>query len=767
MTERTAIVTEEERRRRKEAKRRLVRTTIVVGLLLLALFTWLETRVFSLGQVPFPVSGNVLVFVLINVNVLLLLVVAYLVLRGLAELVFERHRQLLGSRLRTKLVVSFIALSLVPTGLLFFIALQFVSTSMDYWFNSSVEDSLVRSLELAKASYRRHRQQASMQHVWVAARLADLGAADDLSAALERLRREGDMAAIALYRNDESLVARVGDEGGRLGTATLRRVLAGDTVVDSVSDAAGELVRVAARVPVLPTGEPGVLVIAHRITATELDDLTSISRGLEGYRQLMVLKRPIKASLLVLLLIVTLLIVFAAIWFGFYVANSLTGPIGKLAEATRRVAGGELDFELERESDDEMGTLVDAFNRMTRDLRHSRREVQAANDALRQSLAALEERRRYTEIILRNVTAGVISLDAEGRVSTINRYAEELLALDGNQLVGRHYRSILRAAHLSILEGYLDELATSGRPSIQRLVRITIGGETFSLRVNFVRLEDEEGRPLGVVIVFDNLTELEKAQRMAAWREVARRIAHEVKNPLTPIQLSAQRLRKKYGGTLDDEVFDTCTRTIIDQVEELKKLVGEFSSFARMPGIKKTVQDVRPMLDELVTLYQQAHPEIRFQRNLEPVAPFAFDQPQLKRVVVNLLDNAVAALAGGGTIAVHCRTSGDGVEIVVEDDGPGVAETERQRLFEPYYSTKKSGTGLGLAIASTIVADHGGTITMENRSPHGARFIVRLPAGDTDDGPTGRNRTNFTTGENENDTTAHGRGSNGQGQATA
>ncbi len=656
MTHETGMMGEEAIRQRKAAKRRLIRITIVVCLLLLGFFTWLETRVFSLGAIPFPVSGNVLVFVLINVNVLLLLLVVFLVLRNLAELVFERHRQLLGSRLRTKLVASFISLSLIPTVLLFFIALQFVSTSMDYWFNSNVEDSLVRSLELAKESYRRHQEKAELVHQRVASALTGgrQVAGPELEKRLADLLQQAGAAEIALYSRDLTLLASVTSQGELrpLAAEKMRRVLAGGgRQLVAEEDDGGELLRVVGPLT-SPTGDMVLLLVSSRIAASELANLSSITRGLEGYRQLMMLKTPIKASLLVMLLIVTLLIIFSAIWFGFYVANSLTGPIGKLAEATRLVAEGRLDFVLEKESSDEMGTLVDSFNRMTRDLRLSRQQLQEANEALRQSFAALEERRRYTEIILQNITAGVISLNADGRVTTINRYAEELLQIDGSLIVDRHYRSILRATHLSILEKHLAELENSARSSIQRLIRLTVGSETFSLRVNFVRLEDENGHPLGVVMVFDNLTELEKAQRMAAWREVARRIAHEVKNPLTPIQLSAQRLRRKYADTIADEVFDTCTRTIIDQVDELKKLVSEFSSFARMPSIRKTVQDLGQMLAELTVLYQQAHPAINFLQRIEPVEPFAFDRAQLKRVVVNLLDNAVAVLPDGGTVTI-------------------------------------------------------------------------------------------------------------------
>jgi len=265
-------------------------------------------------------------------------------------------------------------------------------------------------------------------------------------------------------------------------------------------------------------------------------------------------------------------------------------------------------------------------------------------------------------------------------------------------------------------------------------LRLTVGDETFSLRVNLTRLEDENNQPLGVVLVFDNLTELEKAQRMAAWREVARRIAHEVKNPLTPIQLSAQRLRKRYLDRLsgDQEVFDVCTKTIVNQVDELKKLVSEFSNFARMPAVHKTFGNLAEMANEAFILYQEAHKDRQFRLRVEgPIPQFSFDAKQMKRVLINLLNNAVAATAEGGVIEIvlACEEERKVVRLEVRDNGSGVSDEDKPRLFEPYFSRKKTGTGLGLAIASTVVADHHGYIRVKDNEPQGARFIVELPLG--------------------------------------
>jgi len=733
-----------DRRRRKKR----IRLIILACLVLIPLLTYLETRVVQLGVVPFPVSGNVLIFVLINFNILLLLLMVFLVLRNLAQLVFERRRRFLGTKLRSKLVIAFVSMSFFPTGLLFFISLQFVSTSMDYWFNINVAQSLEESISIAKNIYQEAQDQVERQGRLIAERLEakhyhDL-AGKNMSPVLQELMKTHGLAGIEVISGQNEVLARVyrpevaNEAVPEIPLNLLRNAYAGNqgqTVIQPV--AAGELVRGVSLVRIGGSeARQGVLIVSLLIPQERVRRMQTISAGYEGYKQLMMLKAPIKTSLLVMLLIVTLLIVFCAIWFAFYVAGGLTGPIGRLAEATRRVAEGELDFVLEKTSGDEMGTLVDSFNRMTSDLSASKKQLEEANTALSQGNLDAETRRRYMEIVLQNVAAGVISLDEQGRITTINRFAEELLRINRLAFLGQEFRAVLRPEHRAVLEGFLAELSRSGKPSLERPLRLTVGEETFSLRVNVTRLEDENNQPLGVVLVFDNLTELEKAQRMAAWREVARRIAHEVKNPLTPIQLSAQRLRKRYLDRLsgDQEVFDICTKTIVNQVDELKKLVSEFSNFARMPAINKAMGNLAEMANEVFILYQEAHKDKQFRLLLEgPLPQFSFDGKQMKRVLINLLNNAVAATAEAGVIEIVLawEKKRKVIRLEVRDNGSGVSDKDKPRLFEPYFSRKKTGTGLGLAIASTVVADHHGYIRVKDNLPQGARFIVELPLGNS------------------------------------
>lgn len=731
----------------KKKKQRLVRIVIVFCLLLIPVLGYVQRGLLS-GDFNLPISSTILIFALININGLLLLLMLYLVLRNLVELVFERKQKILGARLRTRLVICFVSLSLVPTAILFMVALRFVSTSMDYWFNARVEDSLQSSLKLAQSTLHDSGKQAEYAGLQLAALLEsgtldlrDLPALERFFLKILEIDRPGAPDSFLLLNGERLPVVSV--RGPRLETIAppalpseaLRLTATFDrTEIVTQRTAIGELIQAVVPVQVhLEAPQTWLLITSQLIPSARLETIQSITDGITDYQQLIMLKAPIKFSLIIILLIITLLVLFGAIWFGFYIARGLTGPIKKLAEATKRVADGDMDFIVEKEADDEMGMLVDSFNSMTAEILASNRQLARTHQALQDSNEVSEQRRRYLETILENVAAGVIALDETNKITTINRFAEELLAIKPAAFLGKDFHTALPKQHALIVESFLKELRTTGKATIERHLRVTIRrGETLSLQVNVTRMVDDWQKPIGFVIVFDNLTNLEKAQRLAAWQEVARRIAHEIKNPLTPIQLSAQRLRKRYLDTITEnrEIFDQCTTTIVNQVDEIKNLVSEFSDFARMPKLHKERKDLGKLVREVVILYQEAHKHLTITCTLDPTLPeFLFDAVQIKRVLINLLDNAVSVLAEGGAIEVALSMESDSgqVRLEVADNGPGIADEVKLRIFEPYFSTRKSGTGLGLAIAQTIVSEHGGSLRVYDNSPCGAVFAVELP----------------------------------------
>jgi two-component system nitrogen regulation sensor histidine kinase NtrY len=380
--------------------------------------------------------------------------------------------------------------------------------------------------------------------------------------------------------------------------------------------------------------------------------------------------------------------------------------------------------------DDEIGNLVTSFNLITADLRASRAER--------------EHRRRYIETLLRNVSAGVVGLDPDGRVTAINRCAERLLGLEAGDVLGRRYGEKFPAAVVRSMDEMLSP-AIAGQPEVRSSIRLGNGGGETDLMITASPLgiegdDDDAGGDLGTVLFFEDVSQIAKVERMEAWREVARRIAHEIKNPLTPIQLSAERLRRQLGVRAegDARLLDECTRTIIGEVEDLKRLVNEFAAFARMPQLNPVPGDLNALADETVGNFREARPGIDFVMEPAPALPHvAIDREALKRALVNLLDNAVAATTANGNgerprIAVRTAVDYQSgvVTLEVADNGPGIDPRMRARIFEPYFSTKRGGTGLGLAIVSSIVTDHHGFVRVRDNEPRGSRFVLEFPVKD-------------------------------------
>jgi len=471
----------------------------------------------------------------------------------------------------------------------------------------------------------------------------------------------------------------------------------------------------------------GVVVVDAWVPQSVVKRRAEIDRSFGEYLRLKIQRRPIRTAYTITLVLVTLVVLFSAIWVGFYVARGITVPIQLLAEGTRAVAQGDLDHRIAGEGDDEIGTLVRAFNHMTADLKTSRAELDA--------------RRRDLEIVLANIAAGVIATDARGRVSTMNRAAARLLEADVDTAAGRPVTAVFAGDAHAELRAQLAALVEGREDGLERQLTLerADGGERVVLMTG-TRLADEAGAPQGVVLFLEDVTHLLRVERMEAWREVARRIAHEIKNPLTPIQLAAQRLRRRYGAQLRENgaVFDECTRTIVQQVEELKALVNEFSTFARMPQAEHTPHDLNALVEEALVLFREAHRRIHFGFDAAAGLPdVEIDREGVKRAVINILDNAVAACAARPpldaddrrhvTLATRFDPKLGVVRLEIADDGIGMTRETRARLFEPYFSTKPDGTGLGLAIVSAIVADHKGFIRVRDNRPHGSRFILEFP----------------------------------------
>ena len=711
---------EERKRRRREG------WVILIAALMILLFAFFEDILPDVAA-DYSLTNNIAFFLLVNINIILLVLLVFLVARNLLKLVLDRRRRILGSRLQGRLVLAFIGISLVPTVMLFLIAESFVTRSVDKWFDSQIVNALKGSLEISSTYYQNSANNALFFARQLSQRIGDEELFepkkfDGLKRLVEDKQREYNLGTVEIYKPDGTALVKAFNDQVPTGVTVspqadfLNSALRGLEVARTQPLGEGDVLRGA--VPVYGDGKRiiGVVVVDYFVPKSISKKAQQISRSYEEHKHLAILKDPVKQTYMLTLLLITLVMIFAATWFGLALAKGITVPIQRLAEGTHEVAQGNLDYRIETSGDDEIGTLVASFNQMTEDLKHTHSE--------------LEQRRQYMETLLANITAGVISVDRSGRVTIVNKAAEQTLGIEASEVLHRHYEEGLRTPELQPLLDVIEQV--QGGVGVKSVIRLGGPDSSRTLMTAAASLQDDKGHTLGIMVFMEDITEIQNVQRVEAWREVARRIAHEIKNPLTPIQLSAQRLRKRYENVLggDGSVLDKCTSTIIRQVDELKTLVNEFSNFARLPTAQLAADDLNEVVREALFLFKEGHREVEFDFSEQASIPSVeLDREQIKRALFNLLDNAVASLNGTGRIEIATRfdeTFGM-VRLEVADEGEGIAREDRGRVFEPYYSTKKDGTGLGLSIVGTIVADHRGYIRVRPNQPHGTRFIMEFP----------------------------------------
>lgn len=737
MTDDTQDIDLEKSKRKKEG------ILILVILLIVSALTVIETRITPFGT-DFPLSSTVLMFILININLLLLLSLLLLVFRNLAKLYYEKKNNILGSKIKTRLTIAFIILALLPTTVLFFFSIQFISTSIAFWFNAPVEKTLDASLSVGQKLY----EYIEDKNAFFAKRgafqihsrdLLKIENQEKLTRYTQVIQRAFNRHAVEVYTPDAKRVSlSLANEleamyFGLLTTTDLTRISDGKTshtVYQTIEE--GEFLRTVTAIPfgTVPAEAKGFLVITTLVSPDLSENLRSILKGVEEYQQLKLTKKPAQISYYIALSIVALLVVFCAIWFGFQIAKSITIPIMKFAEGTQRITDGDLNYQIDFQTDDEIGTLIKSFNSMTKQLAAGREQIALSERMLKQQNTELEKSRQYIEIVLKNISAGVISIDNKGVITTINKAAESMLGVNSLDILNRNFRQVLADEYLRMADKIYDQ-AAQGATHIEVPISASVAGTPKHFSLHYSTLKDDTGRNLGAVLVFDDVTELEKAQRMVAWREVARRIAHEVKNPLTPIKLSAQRLKRKYGKEIDDEIFTGCADTIVEHVDLIRNLVNQFSAFAKFPDTNFSSARIDNIILETVALYKEGLEQVDIQTSFgDNIPTLKLDHQHMKQAFINLIDNAVYAMNKDGAIMIDVSFDPilKMVRIEIADTGKGISDKEKTKLFEPYFSTKKSGMGLGLAIVNSIISDHNGVIRVQDNQPKGAKFIIELPA---------------------------------------
>jgi two-component system, NtrC family, nitrogen regulation sensor histidine kinase NtrY len=745
------------RRRRWRIAVLAVLTTLLFGMLFVqAAFDtlkWLK---------PTSASETLILYSLSTVNLIAFIVLLMVLVRNVIKLNRERAESRLGAKFKTRLVKYSIALSLLPVIFLFFATSGLINRSVDKWFSEPAREMVINARQI--------------QRVYLEGELADL---KQLASTMARLiaRTEDEQIADALapeLKTQELVWAQVFDQNGvliaeqskprlslsaeefhALGKSARAKGIEGKSFSEMIQDAEKRSYLIASAP--IPSISGRSLVIAQQVPQEITDRINRIDELEAAYDSLKRDQNKVKNTALLTLALITLLTLFIAFWLALYLARTVSDPVRQLAEATEHIKRGDLSYRAGVVGDDELAALAASFNEMTAELGEKRQRLELSTEELQQSNAALDERRNYIEAILQSLSAGVISLNENGNVTTINDAAKELLRIEQTPTAGVALEALLPEEQREEFRRMVRRAARLR--SVTREVHFTLANQAqLDAAVTVTALQDPRGQSRGAVIVIEDLTELIEAQRRAAWSEVARRMAHEIKNPLTPIRLSAERLAKNLIGDTNGtagiaggshhglserqtKLVRECTSMIGAEVSTLQRMVDEFSDFARLPNAKLEPVSLNEVIAKALKLYDERLDGIRLEKSLAAeLPPVLLDSEQVKRVLVNLIDNAAEALTTPSSLAgtqsdddrriiVSSReiADRDTVEVTVADTGPGIPPADRERIFAPYFSTRKRGTGLGLAIVSRIVAEHQGRIRVQENKPRGTKFIIEFP----------------------------------------
>ena len=738
---------------------------LLAGIVLILLAIIVAQQLFNFATVLPPETGSdtLLLYALSSLNFAAFIVFSFILLRSLLRLRRERRERQPGSKIQTRLLIYFIGLSLLPITAMAAFSYLFLNRSIEKWMGRLPENVVERVREQQRESLALQNEKLRETATLLAATVRSRPPAE-WQMALEQLSATGRLAAIEIVSDGGQVLARAQPPIDESHKEELTAILRSgeQSSVESIADGKGfDLASVAL------TSGTRLIFVPQRLSDTDVND--TIAGSQREYQHLLQRQRKVRLLGVSTLGLMTLLLLFASTWVAIHLARGFAAPIRSLVGASKEVARGNLSYRVETIADDELALLAESFNQMTAELDANRKHIEAGAEVLQEKNLALEERRNYIETVLESLSTGVVSLDQNDCVTTINTAAVSILKLSEAPPAWARLGALLSVEDRTVFERLLRRARRAGRAAEQaQLTRSSVGGAV-PVMLNATALRETANDGRGVVLVIEDLSELLTAQRAAAWSEVARRIAHEIKNPLTPIQLSAERIARNFrvrtdgvgtpngseeghrvnghlstngNGAGPDEtdeelkrIVEECTTSITREVAGLKALVDEFSRFARMPAPRLEAGDLNELIRQTGHLYTDRLAGVELRLLLDDALPAAMlDAEQMKRVFVNLIDNALEALADltdehGVTISTKHDGNRDLILATVEDTGEGIPVGDFKRLFQPYFSTRGRGTGLGLAIVSRIVTEHGGRVFAEPNNPRGARFVIELPVG--------------------------------------
>jgi PAS domain S-box-containing protein len=747
MNDNAENLTPERRERIRRRRRALLWVLGSTVLLLLAIIVSQQLWLWTVVK-PDTASDALVLYALSTLNFVAFFVFLFIFVRNLLKLRRERKERQLGSKVKTRLLVYFISISFLPITAMAVFSYLFLNRSLEKWFYT-LPDEVRRQAAHLRRQTLANQQQALQDTASLLVMLINKQPVEERQATIDQIVASGQLVGIEIVSRDGNVVMNSRaklppDDADRLDKLfDQARSYRGPTGVDLADGKEFDVVAVS-----LNNSE--LLIIAPQKRADT--NLTDVVNGSErDYQDLVRRQRRVRLLGLSTLGLMTLILLFASSWIAIYLARGIATPIKALAEASNEIARGNLSHRVTTVADDELALLAASFNQMTTQLEENRRSIEAGAAELRDKNLALRERRNYIETILQSLTTGVVSLDENDCVTTFNAAASRMLGLTHKPDDNLKLSGLIVTDDWLVIDRLLRRARRAGHASEQtQLEGGANGSGAVPVAITATALRDSVSPRRGVVLVIEDLSELLAAQRAAAWSEVARRMAHEIKNPLTPIQLSAERIAKSYArvaangngtnGTNGDgadekrvaAVITECTETISREVAGLKAMVDEFSRFARLPATRLEAANLNEVIDKAVGLYQERLEGITIDVKLDPDLPLTMlDVEQIKRVFVNLIDNAIEALLTADEKRITITTDHDAdhsmIRAQVTDTGQGIEPGDFRRLFQPYFSRRDSGTGLGLAIVQQIILEHGGRIRAEKNHPRGARFLIELP----------------------------------------
>ena len=739
-------MTDNRENRIRRRRRMLLWVLGATVLLLLAIIVSQQLWLWTVVR-PDTTADALVLYALSTLNFVAFVVFLFIFVRNLLKLRRERRERQLGSKVKTRLLVYFISISFLPITAMAFFSYLFLNRSLEKWFNPFPDEIVQQATEVKRLTLS-SQDQTLRDTASLLVMLLNRQTPEERRATMDQVVSSGQLVGVEIVRTDGVVATQSrahlsttdAEELEKLfGEARKFRGPTGNNLVDGKEfDALA-----------VPLNESEMLIIApQKRAANDLTDLVTDSE--RGYQNLVAQQRRVRLLALSTLGLMTLILLFVSSWVAIYLARGIATPIQALAEASKEVARGNLAHRVTTTiAEDELALLAESFNQMTAQLEENRSRIEAGAAELQDRNMALRERRNYIETVLQSLSTGVVSIDENDCVTTLNASAARMLALREKAEDNPKLSGLIGSEDWMVVERLLRRARRTGHATEQtQLESGSVNGSgPLPVSLTATALRDSKGPRRGVVLVIEDLSELLSAQRAAAWSEVARRMAHEIKNPLTPIQLSAERIAKSYGratanGNGSNEhdetrvgaVITECTETITREVAGLKAMVDEFSRFARLPATRLDLANLNDVVTQAAGLYVDRLDGVALTLNLDSELPSSMlDVEQIKRVFVNLIDNAVQALAaasGEKQITITTKHDADRslLRAEVADTGQGIEPGDFRRLFEPYFSRRDSGTGLGLAIVQRIIMEHGGHIRAERNNPCGAKFVIELPA---------------------------------------